>query len=263
MNKVYFYGVLFQKSFLRQLQYRMSHMLNNLGSLIFGFIYVAIWQGTLGSSGEVTGYSSVDMARYITFTQAMLFITTFLVRGLSIQDGMRTGAVSLELMRPVSFMGLHGLQSLGFQVYNLLFRSLPIFLAMSWALEGFYFPSLTHWPHVFTMILLAIWNGFLLQYLVGLSSFWTTDNRWAFVLNLTLIMTFSGNFVPIPLLPAPFDTIGLYLPFATLQYYPVLGYLGDGATLHMGLSVGWGLALTALAAYMTRKARQRMEIQGG
>jgi ABC-2 type transport system permease protein len=261
-KQVYFYPVLLGKSFLRQFQYRLAHMLNNAGSIVFGFIYIAIWQGTLGTDQKVIGLSAEEMGYYLTFNQAMLFMTTFLIRGLAIQDGMRTGAVSLELMRPVSFFGLHLFQCLGFQLYNFLFRSIPIFFAMT-LVVGLHIPLLENTPWLVLSMIVGIYNGFLLQYLVGMASFWTTDNRWAFMLNFTLIMTFSGNFVPLPLLPEPFATLSLYLPFAALQYYPTLVYLGDTSPSNLYLPTLWVIVLTLFALWLTRKARKKMEVQGG
>lgn len=257
-----FYSVLFNKSFILHFQYRLSHMLNNAGSLIFGFIYIAIWQGTLGSNREVIGFSGQEMGYYIAFTQALLWLTTFLPRGLGIQDGMRTGAVSMELMRPYNFFSYHLFQSLGTQVYNLLFRSIPIFVVFIF-LVGASIPPLHTAPLLLLSILLSAYIGFLFQYLVGLASFWSIDNRWAFMINFTLVMTLSGNFVPLPLLPAPLATISEYLPYASLHYYPTLIYLGRVSILYLLIPLIWAFSLTLIALWLTSLARKKMEIQGG
>jgi ABC-2 type transport system permease protein len=259
---MHFYKVLLQKSFLRQLQYRLAHMLNNAGSIIFGFIYIAIWQATLGEQRTVMGFGPQEMGYYLAFTQGMLFISTFLIRGLGIQDGIRTGAVSLELMRPMNFFTYHLFQSLGFQMYNFLFRSIPIFSVYVFVI-GVYVPAWESGILLTISILLSVYIGFLLQYFVGIASFWTTDNRWAFMFNFTLTMTFSGNFVPLPLLPAPFSTISEFLPYASLHYYPALVYL-ERATLWCFVApVFWAVVLTVAALVITRMARRKMEIQGG
>lgn len=259
---MHFYSVLFNKSFMIHFQYRLSHMLNNAGSLIFGFIYIAIWQGTLGSQREVIGFSGQEMGYYIAFTQGLLWITTFLPRGLGIQEGMRTGAVSIELMRPMNFFSFHLFQALGNQSYNLLFRSVPIFIVFIF-LVGARMPSIHIIPLLLLSILLSAYIGFLFHYFVGLAAFWSTDNRWAFMINFTFVMTLSGNFVPLPLLPEPLATISQYLPFAALHYYPTLTYLGRMTVLNWFIPIIWAIALTILALLLTKVSRRKMEIQGG
>jgi hypothetical protein len=53
---VSFYVLLFRKTFWRYMQYRVNSLINNFGSAIFGFLYIAIWQGTLGPGQEVVGF---------------------------------------------------------------------------------------------------------------------------------------------------------------------------------------------------------------
>ena len=257
-----FYLVLFRKTFYQQFQYRMASLINNFGSLVFATMYLAIWQGTLGDHRQVAGLDSLDMARYIAFAQSLLFLTTFLPRGFGISDAVRTGAIAMDLLRPSNFFVYHLAQCFGYQIYNLLFRSLPVFLIFWWAfgLPPFHWATL---PLLLFSVLIAMYLGFLLQYFVGIAAFWTNSIRWAFIVQYTLIMTFSGNFVPIPAMPGWMATFGAYSPFAGLHYYPIMTYLGHPSSEGVWVPLLWCGLLTAAALWLTKRARAKMEVQGG
>src|SRR5690606_7129004 len=92
------YWLLAKKAFRRNMQYRASHMVNNAASAIFGFIYIAVWQAAARNAGAGE-YTAAVMARWVAFTQVMLWLAVFLPHGLGIPEAVRTGAVSLEMLR--------------------------------------------------------------------------------------------------------------------------------------------------------------------
>jgi ABC-2 type transport system permease protein len=98
------YWELAKKNYSLYLQYRLSHFINNMGSCIFGFVYMAIWSGVLAGKEHISPYKAVEMLHYIGFTQCLLWIVSvFSGPGLGIDLSVRTGAISMEMARPVSF----------------------------------------------------------------------------------------------------------------------------------------------------------------
>lgn len=258
-----FYLTLMRKSYLNNLQYRAAHMINNLGSMIFGLMFIAIWQGTLGDDRQVIGFGAQEMGQYIAFVQCLIFLNTFLPRGFGMDEGVRTGAISLQLMRPVSFFGYYLAHCLGYQGYNFLFRSIPLFLIFSlmvgvsdgltWAIA----------PLLVLSLAMSFYLGFLFNYFVGMAAFWTYDIRWAFIVSFTLIQTLSGFFVPLPIMPGFIGEAAMYLPWAGLNYYPVMIYLGQPSWLGVWVPLVWCVLLTLAALWLTGRARRKMEVQGG
>lgn len=256
-----FYRVLFRKTYGRYMQYRMSGLLNNLGSLIFGFMYIAIWQGTLGPGQEVVGFGREEMGQYIGFTQTMFMITMILPRGFGIEQGVRTGAVSMELMRPISFFGFHLAQAFAIQAYSFLIRSTMMWVCFAWAVGV---PDFEWWTAVLLPLsmLIAAYTAFLMNYFVGMAAFWTGNTRWAFIVWYTLVTTFSGFFVPLPILPGA-EAWGVYNPFAGMHYYPAMVYLGQPSVTGFVVPLFWAAVLTGVALWVTARARRKMEVQGG
>ena len=71
------YFTLAAKAYSRNLQYRGAHMVHNLASAMFGFIYASIWIG-LGRDNPLGTYGTHGMISYICFTQSLLWITSFI-----------------------------------------------------------------------------------------------------------------------------------------------------------------------------------------
>ncbi|MFY0542844.1 ABC transporter permease [Brevibacillus sp. H7] len=257
------YWRIIQKSYRRNLQYRLSHFINNIASSIFGLVFIAIWAGVLEGREADSPYSMETMGHYITLSQCVLWVSTFLTPGLGIQTGVRSGAVSLDLMRPVHYFLYVISHELGKVGYNALYRSIPIGGVLG-LFVGFSFPDQ---PVTYLLaslsLLLAVYLGLLLFFLTGITSFWTTEIRWAHYIVITLIFGLGGQMIPVNLLPGWLGEIAPYLPFAGVLYYPVMIYLEQVSPSGLLIQLGWGLALTIAALAVTQKARRKIEIQGG
>ncbi|WP_400163400.1 ABC transporter permease [Brevibacillus sp. TJ4] len=257
------YWLMVCKSYLRNIQYRLSHLVNNVASSIFGLVFIAIWTGVLQGKQAPGPYDAALMAHYIMFVQCVLWVTTFLSPGLNVQVAVRSGAVSLDLMRPVHYMWFVMSQESGRLLYNACYRSLPIGLILGLAV-GFFVPAQWETYVLFPLsLLLGMYCGLLLFYLVGITAFWTTEIRWLHLILVSLIFGLGGQMIPVDLLPGALGTIAPYLPFACLIYYPVMTALELMPFSALFVQVGWALVLTALALLLTRLARKKLEIQGG
>lgn len=256
------YVLLAKKAYRRHIQYRAAHMVNNVASAIFGFIYIAIWQAAASGEG-VNEYTATTMARWVAFTQAMLWVAVFTSIGLGIPEGVRTGAVSLEMLRPLDFHLLVISRELGTVWYNAWFRSLPLAVVFGLAV-GVHVPQrpLTYFL-LMCGVSLSIYIGMCQQYLVGISSFWTVEARWAWQLVNTCQFVLSGFMVPIDLLPAPFSHLARVLPFAPLLHDPARIYLELAGAEALAWPVFWALLLTFICRFLTTRARRRLEVQGG
>lgn len=208
------YWRIVRSSYRRNLQYRLSHLVNNLASAIFGLIYIAIWAGGLAGKEASSPYDIRTMAAYISLCQGVLWMSVFLSPGLGIQTGVRSGTVSLDLIRPINYM-LHVLShELGRIAYNACFRSVPIGLVLGIAV-GFRLPAHPAvWLWTALSLCLAVYLGLLLFYLVGLTSFWTTEIRWAHYILMSLVLGIGRQMIPVDLLPSVLGEIAPYLPFA-------------------------------------------------
>jgi ABC-2 type transport system permease protein len=143
--------------------------------------------------------------------------------GYKIQDGSLSG----ELIRPIHPMLTNGL------VNNIAFKMLTIMgLIPVWIILFFlYKPDFSgvSWTGVLLAIpamLLAFFTGYLLSAAITSLAFWTTRVYSIHEFYFALILLFSGQFVPLTLMPKIVQDIAQYLPFQLLIYYPVQLILG-------------------------------------
>lgn len=247
----------------RHLQHRGQHMINNLASVVFGLIYISIWQAVAASRPPVAGYDAQTLVHYVALGQTLLWITTFDRSGVELAQRVRDGSVAADLVRPVGFMGLHLGQMYGVRAYNLVFRSLPVALGLALAVGAPPLGSASHLPRVVLGWLLAVHIGTVLNYLIGLAGFWTVETGWLYLAMQTMTLAFGGASLPLDLMPAPLRAVAASLPFACLGYYPAALYLGRAGAGTLPLMLGWASGLGFLAAWLTRQARHRAEVAGG
>lgn len=250
-------------SFRRNLQYRGQHMVNNVASAIFGFIYIALWRAVMAGRPEGGQFTAQSLTLYIATCQCLLWITTFDHSGLQIARRVRDGTIASELLRPVGFAPLQLSQIMGHKSYNFVFRSL-VLAAIFRLTVGFSVPaSWGAWALSAAAWILACYTGALMTYFVGLAGFWTTEPSWMYLLLQSLALFLGGASIPMNLLPGLLQSIARLTPFPCMAYYPAAIHLGWAGVEALVPLVVWPVVLTALAAGLTDLARRRLEVAGG
>lgn len=256
-----------RNGFRRGRQYPADHLLKVVGGILFGVVFIAVWRAALGGGGAGTaaalGVRAGWIGRYIAVSQGLLWITVFLPRGLGLPAAVRTGEVTADLLRPVSFFGLQVSREAGALGYAALFRSLPLVAALA---------LLVGWPRppapaalavALGATLAAVWIALCLHYLVGLAAFWTTESRAAHWLLYALAVNLGGADIPLRAYPAALRAVLPWLPFPSLLSTPILAWLGPVPLAALGRSALWAVALAVLCTWGTAAARRRLEVQGG
>ena len=220
------YQRLWQVNWAEQWQYRANLVMYLLYWLVSPVVYLAVWSTIARSQGSVGGLTVNDFVIYymtlLIVDQLTSEITIHLL-AYKIQDGTLSG----ELIRPIHPILTNTL------INNLAFKALTIMaLVPVWIVLWFLFRP-DYSSVTLSNILLslpAIVLGFATSFLLGASltcvAFWTTrvfalsEFYWA------LAVLFSGQFVPLQLMPKLVQQIAGYLPFAMFKYIPIQIILG-------------------------------------
>lgn len=250
------------KAYARNLQYRGAHLLHNGASAMFGFMYACIWIG-LGQDHALGEYGVQGMVSYIAFTQASLWITSFVTNGLGIPQSVRTGQIALDLMRPIHLFTHMAAKEWGQIAYRLVYKSLPIYLL-------YYFVFSLSLPYRMTDVLCtmlallgAAYLSICINYLIGVSSLWTTESSWLSWGNQAMITLIGGFFIPLEWLPGWLERIAWLSPYPSLMYVPTTIYLGNGQASSLWLTLFWCVLMTMACLLATRQLRRKVEVQGG
>ena len=218
---------LWQVNWAEQWQYRANLLMYLLYWLVSPIIYLAVWTSIANSKGTVGGLTANDFVTYYMTLLIVDQITSNIVIhtfAYKIQDGTLAG----ELIRPIHPMLTNAL------VNNIAFKMLVImgFIPVWIVLFFLYKPDFS--GVALTGVLLAIpamiigfLVGFLLSAAITSLAFWTTRVYSIHEFYYALILLFSGQFVPLPLMPRLIQDIAQYLPFQLLIYFPIQLILGN------------------------------------
>lgn len=255
--------VLARKGFCQNLQYSASHIVNTFASVVFGLIYIYIWQAVTPAEG-FGPYTSSVMAEYICFNQSIAWFTQF---GMKIRHriagSVRSGQIAVELARPMGFFSYRMAFEYGAQLYNLLFRGIPVGVGLALFASPHLPKSAATWLWTLISVAAGGYISICMAYLVGISSFWTNEIRTASWMLYSLQTALGGLSMPLEVLPRPLEVAAKCSPFAHLCYFPARIYLGLSGPESIWAALAWAVVLTFVTHQVTDCARRRLEVQGG
>jgi ABC-2 type transport system permease protein len=260
------YQRLWQVNWAEQWQYRANLLMYLLYWLVSPVVYLAIWTTVANSRGNVSGLTVNDFTTYyltLLIVDTLTSDITIHLLAYKIQDG----TLSSELLKPIHPILTNVL------VNNLAFKTLtvmvliPIWFVLCLLVRPD-FSAVT-----VPSLLLAIPQiafGFAISFLLGATltclAFWTTrvysigEFYWA------IVLLFSGQFVPLDLMPPFIRQVAQYLPFQLFKYSPiqlVLGKLSTGQIVQtFVLDVVWFVLALLLFRTVWRSGQKRFSAVG-
>src|SRR6266508_1551 len=257
---------LWQVNWAEQWQYRANLIMYLLYWLVSPIIYLAVWTSIANSKGSVNGFTANDFVTYymtllvVDQVTSNIVIHTFAYK---VQDGSLSG----ELIRPIHPMLTNAL------VNNIAFKALTIlgFIPVWIVLFFLYKPdysnlTVTGILMAVPAVLMGFLVGFLLSAAITSLAFWTTRVYSIHEFYYAMILLFSGQFVPLPLMPKLIQDIAQYLPFQLLIYFPIQLILGKltSAQIIQGYVVGtiWLVVAVSIFTWVWRNGVKRFSAVG-
>jgi ABC-2 type transport system permease protein len=260
------YRRFWQVNWAEQWQYRANLVMYLLYWLVSPIVYLAVWTTIANSQGSVNGFTANDFVTYyltlLVVDQLTSEISLHLLAS-KIQDGTLSG----ELLRPVHPILTNTLMN------NLAFKALvfvafiPVWLVLVLLFQPDY--SMVTLQTIL-MSLPVIVLGFVLNFLLGATitclAFWTTRIYSLSEFFFGLSMLFSGQFVPLDLMPPVIQRIAEFLPYQFMIYVPVQVILGripaEQLLPKLGLELLWLAAAYVLFRIVWREGLKRYSAVG-
>ena len=251
------------------LAYRLRYYTGIFTYTLYAAVQYFIWKAVYEnySAGQtIHGYTLSEMVTYVTIAWICRSLYFSNIDD-EIDDLVRSGQVSIYLIRPVNFQVMLFSHAAGESIFRLLCFS-P-FVALSLYL---FFPMQA--PASTTAFVLFVWSNVIaflilacMNFLVGLCSFVFQNIDGLSRAKYMVIQLLSGLLLPLPFFPSAVRPIVEALPFKYITYVPMQCYLGKigGADIIKLLSeqIAW-LALLWTAGYVAWSAAVRkLCIQGG
>ncbi|QRN81306.1 MAG: ABC-2 family transporter protein [Nocardiopsis sp. BM-2018] len=263
------YCAVYARGLRRYSTYRAATAAGVFTNSVFGAINAMVLLALFTARPEINGYDATDAVTQVYVAQALLAPLAIMGPALDLSERIRTGAVGIDLLRPVPVLGWWLAQDLGRVTFDFLFRSVPTFvigaLLFSLALPG----DPVRWILTLVSFALAVLVGFGLRYLYSVVGFWLLDTRGVWAIMGPAGPVLAGMLLPLTLFPTGVADVLRLLPWASMVQIPAEVFLGKdtlpGGSVLGGLSLqaGWAVALLTLGAWLTSRATRRVVIQGG
>jgi ABC-2 type transport system permease protein len=242
---------LWQVNWAEQWQYRANLIMYLLYWLVSPIIYLSVWTSIANSKGSVNGLTAND---FITYYMTLLIvdqITSNIVIhtfAYKVQDGSLSG----ELVRPIHPMLTNALvNNIAFKVLTIM-GFVPVWIGLFFLFKpDFGSVTLTGILLAIPAMMMGFLVGFLLSAAITSLAFWTTRVYSIHEFYYALILLFSGQFVPLVLMPKLIQDIAQYLPFQLLIYFPIQLILGNlsSAQIVQGYVMGFLWLVVAITVF--------------
>lgn len=251
------------------LQYRIAAIAGMITQFFFGMIMIMVLYGFYNSS---TGEMPMDYKSAITYIwmgQAMLGMLPW-NGDMEIQNLIRTGNVSYELLRPMNLYNYWFARAFALRTAPTLLKSIPLFI-IALLLPRDYRMNLP--PNIPTFVAWIITTfGALtisctITNIINITTLYSISGDGIQRLLSSIVTLFSGMIVPLPLFPERLKQILSYLPFSGLVDIPARFFTGEIAMNQLlgyfGFQCLWAILLYLLGQWILNKKIKDLIVQGG
>lgn len=215
-------------------------------------VELALWSTILSAAGltQLNGFPRASYLSYVLWATFVARVTANWSYEMEMGEEIESGRINTILLRPISFYEYYLAQFLGYK-----FSTMPFSFACP-LLACLVFPTTVIWNRFVPMMALILFYLFFvhtLSFCISCLGFYITRVRGVTGAKNMSLWVLSGELFPLDLIPEPFRSWVIHLPFASGVYAPVgflTGRLGWSELSQAFLSVAGGIALTSALAFV-------------
>ena len=260
------YAAHMRQAVLQQFQYRAANYFYMIGMIAEPVVYLVVWSTIARAhGGSVDGLTPGAFAAY--------YIVWTLVRNMNIvltpfawEERIKEGTFAGQLMKPVHPIHEDLASFAGWKVVVLV-----LWIPIALVLVLLFRPTLSPTLLQCVVFFFAIWGAYLIraiiQWSLGLITFWTTRVAAIFEGYILSEMLLSGRVFPLVLMPHWFQRLTWYFPFRWTFSYPIVALTGPISDrdlfIGLGMQLFWILMGIALLSVVWPRAVRRFSSVGG
>ena len=271
------YAAAFVSRFMQMLQYRTAALAGFATQCWWGGIKVMVFAAFYSGSAVAGAASPMSLAQAISYTwlaQGLLVLLPWLGDP-EVAQAVRTGAVAYDRLRPVDAYALWFARSAGWIAARLLPRValMAAFAAVALPLAGlgewaWQLPASAVAGMVFLLSVgLALLLSTAMVMLLNVAATAALNERGISAVATPVVIVFSGNLLPLALLPDAWQIALLVQPLAGLFDIPARLYFGQLSGWHamggLGLQCFWIAVLVAFGRLAMGRTMRSLQVQGG
>ena len=260
------YFAIFRMRQKMEWQYRGAALGGILCQVFFGLILVALYRALYAGKPQALPLSSV--VTYVWLQQA--FFRMLLSEDDELLDKIRTGDVAYDMCRPLSLYGYYYARIMAQKLVGSVMRAVPMLIFAFLLPQGWRVGTPASLPALGAALCSVVMGLFCVCALCNITMALTMVTLDASgvraALNL-LMMTLSGNLLPLTLFPDSWQRVISFLPYSQVLDAPIRLYTGEWALAQapraLGIQCAWIVILIILGLWLWRKNQKRLIVQGG
>lgn len=246
--------------------YRASFIFTVLSNLLYMVLVYYLWSSIYRNATVIRGLTFQQTFVYLALASS-IFILFKTYTDWIMSHRILEGSIIVELFKPIDFQLQILSHAAGGALSNFALITVPS-LAVVWLVVGNAIPAGPGWLFFLPALVIAFVISFLLDYMVGLSSFYTAS-LWGISMTKEIIVTLlSGALIPIQFFPEAVQGILKFLPFQAIYNVPLTMIsqptlpLGDYAQMLL-VQVLWLVVLWVLSRVFFNRALRVLTVAGG
>ncbi|WP_150271370.1 ABC transporter permease [Paenibacillus tepidiphilus] len=257
----------FSKTRIRlELFYKFNFLSSLFAALVIFFVEYFLWNAIYSGSGEdeLANLTFYSVFSYILFGH---ILRKLLGDGVDerIGESFRDGSIVMDKVKPVLLPFRYLFDDLGRGLLQAAVISIPL-VAVFMFKDGDAV-SLNQVLLFTVMAILAYLIFFILNFILGLTSFWTGSIIGIYMLKMACMSILSGLYIPLEFYPEWLLKLCYVFPFRAIYYLPVSAMmksysLTEGLWLILQQSA-WVIFLLFLCMLLQQAAFKRLTVQGG
>lgn len=251
--------------------YRVDWIFLMLGNVLSCFISYYLWRAIYqsGNSDTMNGFTMPQMVVYIF----LMFLTSTLINSggtYDIGEEIRDGSISMRMIKPISYNATFLFQELGNKLMTVCILILPLVFGVEFVryhlTGGVQFNIVSFLLYILSCIFAYLVN-FFFNICFGFIAFVIKYLWGANMMKNCIVVFLSGQIIPLAFFPHTFEKVLLLLPFSSLNYTPVMIYMGmyTGVQMlgYLALQLFWVFAFWMLSKFLWSVSTKYLSVQGG
>ena len=260
------YISVFKMRLKMETQYRGAMLGGIICQMFFGIVLVALYHALYESKAQAMPIEQVST--YVWLQQA--FFRMMVATDPDLNEKIKNGSISYDLCRPVNMYTFYYIRVAAQKLMGSLMRGIPMMIVAFLLPKGWGI-TLPSSGEGLLFGLIALFLGLLcmcaLENITMAFTMRTLDPRGMQSLLNLLMVTLSGNLLPLTLFPDSWQKVITMLPYAQLLDAPIRLYAGEypvsDAPLILLRQAVWAVILILLGVWFWCANRKKMIVQGG
>ena len=254
-----------KKAFQNNIVYRFDYFVGVINTLVMIFVNISIWKAIYEEEEVLDGVQFRILMTYIVIGFLMQCI--FTMDEYIIENKVKSGLISSDLLKPISFrvyIFSHNLGNTAFKLVMQLIPALIVSILLFQLLPPF---SVAMGIYFAISAILGFLVLYCLNFIVWVSSFWFFWTFSLVTIKDAFVMIFSGALLPLWFMPQWLQDFIKLTPFDSIYFTPISIYLGQVPSEDIFMTIVrqviWLGILFVIGQILWKSATKRLVVQGG